>query len=25
MLIQLAESYILAMNLGKVPTIDTAW
>jgi hypothetical protein len=25
MLIELAESYIGAMNSGKVPTIDTAW
>lgn len=25
MLIELAESYIRAMNSGKVPTIDTAW
>ena len=25
MLIELAESYIHAMNTGKVPTIDTAW
>lgn len=25
MLIELAESYIGAMNDGKVPTIDTAW
>jgi hypothetical protein len=25
MLIELAESYINAMNKGKIPTIDTAW
>jgi hypothetical protein len=25
MLIELAETYIGAMNDGKIPTIDTAW
>ena len=25
MLIELAESYISAINTGNVPTIDTAW
>jgi len=25
MLIELAESYINAINTGKIPTIDTAW
>jgi len=25
MLVQLAETYVTALNLGKVPAIDTAW
>jgi len=25
MLVELAQTYVTALNLGKVPAIDTAW